>query len=70
MYTLIKLLTPRQLLLQQAPTFVGSLVIAEMFYKFGSFLLEAIAFLATWLVLDAAATLFGRLVGGAREEQQ
>ncbi len=32
--------------------FVPALVIAEMFYKFHSFVLECMAFLATWLVLD------------------
>ncbi len=53
MYTLIKKLTVRELLVNQAPTLVVSLVIAELFYKFGSFLLEALAFLLTWLILDA-----------------
>ena len=37
MYTLIKRLTVRELLVFQAPTVAMSLVIAEMFYKFGSF---------------------------------
>ncbi|MCG8360707.1 MAG: hypothetical protein MI920_34535 [Kiloniellales bacterium] len=54
MYTLTRLLTVREFLLQQAPTLVVSLALAEVFYKFGSFLLEAVAFLVTWYVLDAA----------------
>ncbi len=53
MYTLIKKLTVRELLVNQAPTLVVSLAIAELFFKFGSFLFEALAFLLTWLILDA-----------------
>jgi len=33
---------------------IGSVVIAEMLYKFHSFSLECLAFLATWYVLSAA----------------
>jgi hypothetical protein len=32
--------------------FIPALVVTEMFYKFHSFSLECIAFLATWLLLD------------------
>jgi hypothetical protein len=53
MHTLVKTLPLRQLLLEQAPTLGASLLIAELFYKFHSFTLECIAFLATWYVLDA-----------------
>jgi hypothetical protein len=34
-----------------------SLVIAELFYKFHSFTLEVLAFLATWYVLSAITSL-------------
>lgn len=60
MYTLVRKLSPRSLL-QQAPTLGGSLLVAELFYKFGSFSLEALAFLATWFVLDAALQAVARL---------
>lgn len=53
MYTLLRAVSTRDLLFQQLPTLGGSFLIAEAFYKFGSFGLEALAFLATWLVLDA-----------------
>ena len=53
MFTLIRETTIRDLLLKQAPAIVTSLVIADLFYKFHSFLLETAAFLATWLVVDA-----------------
>jgi hypothetical protein len=36
------------------PTGGGALVMAELFYKFHSFTLECLAFLATWLVFDVA----------------
>lgn len=53
MYMLIKNLGIREWLVRQSPVLVGALVIAEIFYKFGSFLLEAIAFMLTWFFLDA-----------------
>lgn len=52
MYSLIKSLSASELFTQQLPTFAISFGIAEMFYKFHSFVLETGAFLATWFVLD------------------
>jgi len=52
MFTLIKNLTARQLFLNQLPVFASSLLFAGLFYKFHSFLLESIALLATWFVID------------------
>ncbi len=46
------------------PSLVISLVIAELFYKFHSFILEAVAMLATWWVL---ATIT-RLIVSARRD--
>ena len=45
MFTLIRETTVRDLLLKQAPAIVTSLVVADLFYKFHSFLLETAAFL-------------------------
>ena len=53
MFELIRSVSLRQLLARQAPALAGSLLIAEFFYKFGSFTLECLGFLATWFVLDA-----------------
>jgi hypothetical protein len=61
MFTLISRLPIRELLWRQAPTFIIALVIAELFYKFHSFLLETGAFLVTWFVLDAVAGLVAKL---------
>jgi hypothetical protein len=52
-YTLTRL-AGQQLLLEQAATCGASLVVAELFYKFHSFTLECLAFLATWYVFDFA----------------
>lgn len=54
MYTLIRSMPWRELAVRELPAFGLSLVIAEWFYKFHSFTLECIAFLATWYALDAA----------------
>jgi hypothetical protein len=66
MYSLISRLPPRQLLLRHAPTLIGALAIAEMFFKWKSFLLEAGGFLVTWYLLDAAVSLVERLLGRDR----
>ena len=60
MYTLIKTITVRSLILEQAPSLALSLVIAELFYKFHSFTLETIAFLATWFVADGVMKFLRR----------
>jgi hypothetical protein len=52
MYTLIRSLPPRQLLAVQAPAILCALIVAELFYKLGSFTLECGAFLATWAAFD------------------
>jgi hypothetical protein len=36
----------------QVPSMLVSLLVAELFYKFHSFLLECIAFLLTWTALS------------------
>lgn len=62
MFTFIRAISNRQLLLEQMPIFVVSFLLANTFYKFGSFGLEAIAFLATWFVLDAMLQFWRRLL--------
>jgi hypothetical protein len=57
MYTLIRSIPLHKLLTQQAPAFLASFAIAEMFYKFHSFALECLAFLTTWFVIDAVLSL-------------
>ena len=73
MFELLRSKPLRHLLSRQAPALALSLLVAELFYKFGSFTLECLGFLATWFVLDAAFAQVGRLrsrerasAGGAR----
>lgn len=58
MFSLLRILTIRQLASEQLPALAGSWLIAEFFYKFHSFSLECLAFLATWAVFDAAVQFF------------
>ena len=57
MYSLVRTMSKKQLLLKQLPSLSLSVIIAELFYKFHSFTLECIAFLATWFVIDALLSL-------------
>jgi len=62
MYTLIRSITIRSLVVEQAPALGASLLIAELFYKFHSFALEAMAFLATWFVADGIVSFMRRML--------
>ena len=68
MYELMRRLTLRQLALEQLPLLVIALVVAELFYKFHSFLLETGAFLLTWLALGALHTVLKSLFKRATED--
>jgi hypothetical protein len=57
MYTLVQHLRSRQSLLVEVPALALSIVIAEVFYKFRSFTLECLCFLATWFALSALFSL-------------
>jgi hypothetical protein len=64
MYTLVRAIPLKQLLIEQVPALVLSIVIAELFYKFRSFTLEALAFLATWFVIDALFKVVTQIIEG------
>ena len=68
MFELLRSSTLRQLLARQAPAFAISLIVAELFYKFGSFTLECLGFLATWFVLDAVFVQTGRYLSALIRE--
>ncbi len=63
MYSLIKTSSIRDLVAKHAPALGLSLLLAELFYKFHSFTLETLAFLATWYVIDALISIRWLLVG-------
>jgi hypothetical protein len=48
MYTLLKNAGVKAFVINETPSLGLSLILAEEFYKFGSFTLECSAFLATW----------------------
>jgi hypothetical protein len=54
MYRLLTSLPVGELVTRQAPIFLTAFVLAELFFKFGSFALECGAFLGTWFLIDAA----------------
>jgi hypothetical protein len=66
MYRLITASTTRALIAEQLPAFSVSLLVSELFYKFHSFTLECLAFLATWFVVDGISNLIRRTISGAR----
>ena len=68
MFELIRSVPLRQLLARQAPALAASLVIAELFYKFGSFTLECLGFLVTWFVLDATIAGIARAFARPAED--
>lgn len=70
MFTLVRTIPLRQLLTEQAPTLGVSLAIAEIFYKFHSFLLETGAFLLTWYVLDGLRHLVSGWMRGHEQAEQ
>jgi hypothetical protein len=52
MFSLIKNLGVQVALKQEAVPFIVAFLVAEFLYKFKSFTLECLAFLATWFVLS------------------
>ncbi|MDP1752116.1 MAG: hypothetical protein Q8L22_21920 [Reyranella sp.] len=51
MFTMVKTMGLSVLARQELVPGVASFLIAEFFYKFHSFALECLAFLATWVIL-------------------
>ena len=52
MYLLLKNAGLKKFLTGELPSLSLSLILAEVFYKFGSFLLECGAFLGTWYIIS------------------
>jgi hypothetical protein len=75
MYELLRSITLQSLFQVQQPIVFVSIVIAELFYEFGSFTLEVVAFLVTWYVLDLEAQFTRRRLrpaeqpAGSQEDQ-
>ena len=56
MYTLIRS-RPLSFLMKETPTLFISVIVAELFFKFGSFTFELVAFFVTWYALSRIACL-------------
>jgi len=52
MFNFLKSLNISTILMVELPALIASDIIAEWFYKFGSFTLEASAFVCTWFLLS------------------
>lgn len=53
MFQLLVSISRQELAARQLPAFLMSFLIGTLFYRFGSFALECLAFMATWFALDA-----------------
>ena len=68
MYSLTRNLTLREFAVVEGPSFLVSIVVAQVFFKFGSFALELIGFLALWWCVSCGIKqLDGRKVRGLDE---
>ena len=64
MFSLLRDIGIQVALKQEAVPFVIAFLLAEFFYKFHSFALECLAFLATWFVLSYVQSLLFRTSAG------
>ena len=63
MFTLLRMLPWQRLVVEQLPALTIAWAVAEQFYKWHSFSLEMLGFLATWFVLDAVIQGLRALLG-------
>jgi hypothetical protein len=61
MYTMLRNASLGVLLSTQAPAFLIAFVTASLFFKWKSFALECLGFLAVWFVLDMVFTTIRQL---------
>lgn len=67
MYTLLRTSGIKSALVAELPGFLVAFLIAHLFYKFGSFGLELVAFMATWWLATFVKELVLRSFGGASD---
>ena len=63
MFTLIRTIGIPATARQELIPFVAAFLIAEIYYKFGSFTLEMAAFIATWAAFGFLQSLVIRMLG-------
>lgn len=70
MFTLLRLLPWPRLLTEQLPAIAIAWAIAESFYKWKSFSLEMLGFLATWFLIDLGIQTALRLLRAPQEPRE
>ena len=63
MYTLLRASGIKSALIAELPGFLVAFIVAQLFYKFGSFGLELVAFLCTWWLATLVKELLLRSLG-------
>ena len=63
MYSLISENSPRHILEREFVPFLAALVIAQLFFKWGSFALELVGFVVLWFILGLIADRLLRALG-------
>ncbi len=58
MYTLLKQQGIKKFFLTETPSLGASLLVSELTFKFGSFMLECSAFLVTWYTISFISSHF------------
>ena len=66
MLEFIRSLNRNGTLVYQLPSMAAAFLIAENFYKFRSFALECLAFMATWYAIDLAVDILRKLLANTR----
>lgn len=64
MFTLVQTIGVNAAVKREFIPLATAFIVAELFYKFGSFALECVAFLATWYVLSIVFDYLSRKVSG------
>lgn len=64
MHRAIKSQGVKSFLRQEGPWLLIAFIIADVFYKWGSFALECVGFLLTWYALSLLSGLVSRILGG------
>ena len=65
MFTVVRRLTYAEAIFVEAPALIAALGVAESCYKFHSFMLEAAAFLLTWLAFGGLVAAGRKLLAGS-----
>lgn len=64
MYSLMRINSFRDLMLKEFPPFLIALSVAQTYFKWGSFALELVGFLAVWFALGLVVDRVLRLMRG------